>query len=96
MMPRVRCPRPACSPSSPPAQSYVFRGGYVQLAYTFTGENRSYDKRLGRLDSYYFGRQGNFNNAWFVRDEDGRLNFSMGAVEIAARSRTWTLTTARA
>jgi phosphate-selective porin len=66
-------------------QSYTFRGGYVQLAYTLTGENRSYDKRLGRLDSYYFGRKGNFSNAWFVRDEDGRLNWSMGALELAAR-----------
>jgi phosphate-selective porin OprO and OprP len=69
----------------PSSQGYVFGGGYVQLAYTLTGENRSYDKRLGRLDSYYFGRQGNFTNAWFVRDEDGRLNFSMGALELAAR-----------
>ena len=66
-------------------QSYTFSGGYLQLAYTLTGENRSYDKRLGRLDSYYFGRKGNFSNAWFVRDEDGRLNWSMGAWELAAR-----------
>lgn len=66
-------------------QDYMFQGGYVQLAYTLTGENRSYDKRLGRLDSYYFGRKGLFNNAWFVRDEDGRLNWSMGAWEVAAR-----------
>jgi phosphate-selective porin OprO/OprP len=66
-------------------QNYVFNGGYLQLAYTLTGENRSYDKRLGRLDSYYFGRQGNFNNFWFVRDEDGRLNWNFGAWEVAAR-----------
>jgi phosphate-selective porin OprO/OprP len=66
-------------------QSYVFQGGYLQLAYTLTGENRSYDKRLGRLDTYYFGRKGNFSNAWLVRDEDGHLNWSMGAWELAAR-----------
>ncbi len=66
-------------------QSYTFQGGYVQLAYTLTGENRSYEKRLGRLDSYYFGRQGLRNNAWFVRDEDGHLNVNYGAWEIAAR-----------
>ncbi len=66
-------------------QSYMFQGGYVQLAYTITGENRSYDKRLGRLDSFYFGRQGPYNNAWFVRDEDGRLNLNFGAWELAAR-----------
>jgi phosphate-selective porin OprO/OprP len=69
----------------PKIQGYTFTGGYLQLAYTLTGENRSYDKRLGRLDSYYFGRQGNYNNFWFVRDEDGRLNWNLGAWEIAAR-----------
>jgi phosphate-selective porin OprO/OprP len=66
-------------------QSYTFQGGYLQLAYTLTGENRSYDKRLGRLDSYYFGRRGPFSNWWFVRDEDGCLNWSLGAWELAAR-----------
>src|SRR5262249_46119336 len=66
-------------------QNYVFSGGYIQLAYTLTGENRAYDKRLGRLDTYYFGRRGPISNAWFVRDEDGRLNWSLGAWEIAAR-----------
>jgi phosphate-selective porin len=69
----------------PSAQAYAFKGGYVQLAYTLTGENRSYDKRLGRLDSFYFGRQGLNNNVWFVRDEDGRLNFNTGAWELAVR-----------
>src|SRR5439155_23328476 len=67
------------------AQSYVFSGGYLQLAYTLTGENRAYDKRLGRLDSYYFGRKGPYTNAWFVRDEDGLLNWGLGAWELAAR-----------
>jgi phosphate-selective porin OprO/OprP len=67
------------------AQNYTFDGGYVQLAYTLTGENRSYDTRLGRLNSYYFGRGGPFTNAWLVRDEDGRLNWGLGAWEVAAR-----------
>jgi phosphate-selective porin OprO/OprP len=67
------------------AQNYTFSGGYAQLAYTLTGENRAYDKRLGRLDSYYFSRKGNYSNAWLVRDEDGRLNWSMGTWEVAAR-----------
>jgi phosphate-selective porin OprO and OprP len=66
-------------------QSYMFNGGYVQLAYSLTGENRSYDKRLGRLDTYYFGRRGPFTNAWFVRDENGHLNWGWGAWELAAR-----------
>jgi phosphate-selective porin OprO/OprP len=66
-------------------QNYAFSGGYIQLAYTLTGENRSYDKRLGRLDTYYFGRQGPFSNAWFVKDENGGMNVGLGAWEIAAR-----------
>lgn len=66
-------------------QSYGFNGGYVQLAYTLTGESRAYDKRLGRLNSNYFGAGGPFTNAWFVRDEDGRLNWGLGAWEVAAR-----------
>jgi phosphate-selective porin OprO/OprP len=70
-------------PAAP--QTYMFSGGYVQLSYTLTGENRSYDKRLGLLDSYYYGRQGLYNNAWFVRDDDGHINMNWGAWEIAAR-----------
>src|SRR5262249_994100 len=73
------------NPAFNPAQNYMFQGGYVQAAYTLTGENRSYDKRLGRLDSYYFGRRGRFTNAWFVRDEDGRLDWGLGAWELAVR-----------
>jgi phosphate-selective porin OprO/OprP len=66
-------------------QNYMFNGGYIQLAYTLTGENRSYDKRLGRLDTYYFGRKGPFTNAWFLRDESGNLNWGWGAWELAFR-----------
>jgi len=66
-------------------QNYCFNGGYVQLAYTLTGENRAYDKRLGRLNTYYFGPQGPYNNAWWVRGDDGRYTFNWGAWEIAAR-----------
>ena len=32
-----------------PPQDYVFSGGYVQLAYTLTGENRAYDRKYGCL-----------------------------------------------
>jgi phosphate-selective porin OprO/OprP len=73
------------NPKITPSQNYLFSGGYVQLAYTLTGEHRSYDKRLGRLDTYYFGRQGPYTNAWFVKDENGGLNWGLGAWEIAAR-----------
>lgn len=68
-----------------PAQDYAFHGGYVQLAYTLTGENRAYDKRGGTLAREYFGKRGPFNNAWFVRDEDGNLIWNWGAWEVAAR-----------
>ncbi|MFO0967309.1 MAG: porin [Gemmataceae bacterium] len=73
------------NPAFAARQNYLFSGGYVQLAYTLTGENRSYDKRLGRLDSYYFGRKGLNENAYFVRGEDGSLQWGLGAWEIAAR-----------
>ena len=48
--------------SSP--QNYVFNGGYLQVAYTLTGENRAYDKRLGTLAREYFGKEGPYTNAW--------------------------------
>ena len=67
------------------AQNYMFNGGYVQLAYTLTGENRAYDKRMGSLSRAYFGGQGPYNNAWLVRDENGCLNWNTGAWEIATR-----------
>ena len=54
-------------------QNYMFNGGYIQLAYMLTGENRAYDKRLGTLAREYFGKQGPYEDAWVVRDEDGRL-----------------------
>jgi phosphate-selective porin OprO/OprP len=66
-------------------QNYVFSGGYVQLAYTLTGESRGYDKKSGTLSRDYFGGRGPFNNAWLVRDEDGHLNWNTGAWELAAR-----------
>jgi len=73
------------NPSIKPGQNYMFNGGYVQLAYTLTGENRGYDKKIGTLARYYYGPNGPYTNAWFVRDENGRLNVGTGAWEIAAR-----------
>ena len=65
-------------------QNYMFNGGYIQVAYTLTGENRAYDKRIGTLAREYFGKQG-LQNAWIVRDEDGSLCWGRGAWEVAAR-----------
>jgi phosphate-selective porin OprO and OprP len=66
-------------------QNYMFNGGYIQLAYTLTGENRAYDKRLGTLAREYFGKSGPIENAWIVRDANGNLCWGRGAWEIAAR-----------
>jgi len=65
--------------------NYVFNGGYVQLAYTLTGENRAYDRRMGTLAREYFGKRGPFYNAFIVRDADGNICSSWGAWEVAMR-----------
>ena len=63
----------------------MFNGGYVQVAYTLTGENRAYDKKSGCLSRYYFGTQGPYENAFVVRDEAGGFCWGRGAWEVAAR-----------
>jgi phosphate-selective porin OprO/OprP len=68
-----------------PIQNYVFNGGYVQAAYTLTGETRGYDKKYGGLTRYYFGSQGPYENAFLVRDADGNLCSGWGAWEVAGR-----------
>jgi phosphate-selective porin OprO/OprP len=72
------------SPAFTSPQAYMFSGGYVQLAYTLTGESRAYDRRYGTLAREYF-RGGPFTNAWFLRDENGNLTWGWGAWEIAGR-----------
>jgi phosphate-selective porin OprO/OprP len=72
------------NPAIIPSQDYTFDGGYIQLAYTLTGENRTYDRARGTLARPYFNG-GPFTPAWLVRDEDGCLNCGWGAWEIAAR-----------
>ncbi|MGA2616245.1 MAG: porin [Thermoguttaceae bacterium] len=66
-------------------QDYVFSGGYLQLAYTLTGENRAYDRKYGTLAREYFGKSGPFANAWITRDANGNIISSWGAWEIALR-----------
>ena len=60
-------------------QNYMFNGGYIQLAYTLSGESRAYDKRLGTLAREYFGKQGPYENAWLMRDAAGCLIWGRGA-----------------
>jgi len=68
-----------------PVSNYVFNGGYLQVAYTLTGENRAYDKKYGTLSRYYLGGQGPYENAFLVRDADGGLCSGWGAWEVACR-----------
>ena len=60
-----------------------FNGGYVQASYFLTGENRQYDKRLGRLAGEYISRAN--TPFWLVRGDDGRFNYGLGAWELATR-----------
>ena len=73
------------NPRLTPNQNYTFNGGYVQAAYTLTGENRSYDRSIGSLAREYFGKSGPYENAWLVRDENGNLGGGIGAWELAVR-----------
>jgi phosphate-selective porin OprO/OprP len=73
------------NPAIVPPQDYVFSGGYFQLAYTLTGENRNYDRRMGTLARDYYGTTGPYTNAWLTRDENGCLNWGLGTWEIACR-----------
>jgi phosphate-selective porin OprO/OprP len=73
------------NPKLATAQNYMFNGGYIQLAYTLTGESRGYDKKYGILSRDYFGGRGPFTNAWLLWDENHRLNWGIGAWEVAAR-----------
>jgi phosphate-selective porin len=57
-------------------------GGYVAVSYLLTGENRTYDTRLGRLGTNYLEVQTPF---WLVRDANGLFNAGLGAWELEAR-----------
>ena len=66
-------------------QNYCFSGGYAQVAYTLTGENRAYDKRLGTLARAYFGPQGPYEKMFITRGPDGCSCWGLGAWELACR-----------
>ena len=57
-------------------------GGYVALSYILTGENRTYDYRLGRLGTNYLSPTTPF---WLVKDGNGGFNTGWGAWEAEAR-----------
>ena len=75
----------ATTSASATPTSYQFDGGYVQLAYTLTGENRAYDRRFGTLARQYYGKEGPYSKAYLTRSGDGNWLASYGAWEIAAR-----------
>jgi phosphate-selective porin OprO and OprP len=60
-----------------------FTGGYIQASYFLTGENRTYDKRLGRLGGEYIARAN--TPFWLVKGDNGGFNYGLGAWELAAR-----------
>jgi phosphate-selective porin OprO/OprP len=55
-------------------------GTYAQMGYFLTGENRGYDKRFGKYD-----RVRPLENFFLVRDENGRVQYGLGAWEILYR-----------
>lgn len=57
-------------------------GGYISLNYILTGENRTYDTRLGRIGTDYLRVNTPF---WLVRDQNGGFNGGWGAWEIETR-----------
>jgi phosphate-selective porin OprO/OprP len=61
----------------------TFSGGYVQLSYFLTGENRLYDRRLAKLGPNYIASP--FTPFWFVRSDDRGVSWGLGAWEVAAR-----------
>lgn len=66
-------------------EDYTFVGGYLQVSYLLTGENRHYDKKYGTLSRYYLGGDGPHENAFLVRDALGNLCCGRGAWELAVR-----------
>ncbi|HLJ91758.1 MAG TPA: porin [Gemmataceae bacterium] len=57
-----------------------YYGSYVQVGYFLTGDNRGYDKRMGKYD-----RVRPLENFFLVRDENGHLQYGLGAWEILYR-----------
>jgi len=65
-----------------PAHTLGFWGGYVQVAYFLTGENRQYDRRFGALKVSGVRPYSPF---FFKFDRSGGICQNLGALELAAR-----------
>lgn len=57
-----------------------YQGGYVEALYFLTGETRAYNRKTAVFD-----RVVPFENAFFVRGENGETSYGWGAWQIAAR-----------
>jgi phosphate-selective porin OprO and OprP len=57
-----------------------YYGSYVQVGYFLTGDNRGYDKRMGKYD-----RVRPLENFFLVRDENGHIQYGLGAWELVYR-----------
>jgi phosphate-selective porin OprO/OprP len=57
-----------------------FYGTYVQVGYFLTGDNRGYDRRMGKYD-----RVVPLENFFLVRDENGHVRCGLGAWELTYR-----------
>jgi phosphate-selective porin OprO/OprP len=66
-----------------PIGTQWFNGGYIQASYFLTGENRIYDRRLGREGSTYIA--GPNTPFWLTRGENGNITYGSGAWELAVR-----------
>jgi phosphate-selective porin OprO and OprP len=58
----------------------VYSGAYTQVGYFLTGENRGYDKRMGKYDRVIPNEP-----FFFVRDENGDVAYGLGAWELVYR-----------
>jgi phosphate-selective porin OprO/OprP len=57
-----------------------YYGSYVEVGYFLTGDNRGYDKRMGKYD-----RVQPLENFFLVRDENGHVQYGLGAWELVYR-----------
>jgi phosphate-selective porin OprO/OprP len=57
-----------------------YYGTYIMVGYFLTGDNRGYDKRMGKYD-----RVRPLENFFLVRDEDGNIRHGWGAWEVIYR-----------
>jgi len=68
------------SAAATPRGGLTYYGVYAQVGYFLTGDNRGYDKRFGKYD-----RVRPLENFFLVRDEDGHVQYGLGAWELLYR-----------